>query len=162
MNSIEFTEQFLLKEVEAIEAANVRLHLLSAIVHGIETAGALLDSKPFKAKGQGQARFNLAIKKLFPASYIQANSHLNLYSQLRSHVAHCMLPAKTIEVHLNNAPHLLFENGKVHLSLPILFKDYQTAMRELLRLLKLGDLKNKRIVFDNLENLQTERKRPFH
>ena len=66
MNSKEFTEKYLLNEVKLIEAANVRLHLLSAIVHGIETAGARLDSLPFKAKGQGKKRFGLALRTLFP------------------------------------------------------------------------------------------------
>ncbi|MCF8465004.1 MAG: hypothetical protein K9G41_09190, partial [Flavobacteriales bacterium] len=81
-----------------MKAANVRLHLLSAMVHGIETAGALLDPLPFKAKGQGKKRFGLTLNKLFPVAYAQANRKMDLYSQLRSHMAHCMLPAKTIIV----------------------------------------------------------------
>ncbi|MBL4586589.1 MAG: hypothetical protein JKX84_05990, partial [Flavobacteriales bacterium] len=63
MDSITFAEQFLLKEIERMNTAGVRLQLLSGISHGIEVAGALLDKLPFKAKGQGKKRFNLALRE---------------------------------------------------------------------------------------------------
>lgn len=153
MNSKEFTKRYLLEEVKLIEAATVRLHLLSAIVHGIEAAGALLDSLPFKAKGQGQKRFNLAIKTLFPATYHETINEINLYSQLRSHISHCMLPAKTISVHSLAEPHLALVEKSLRLSLPKLYDDYCNAMELLIHKIDSGELKNKRIVFDNLENL---------
>lgn len=153
MNSREFAQRYLLEEVKLIEAAKVRLHLLSAMVHGIESAGALLDSLPFKAKGQGQKRFNLAIKTLFPEVYLQAMNELNLYSQLRSHISHCMLPAKTVSVHQNAEPHLVMVGKSMQFSLPTLFADYCKAMELLIEKIDSRELKNKRIVFDNLEKL---------
>lgn len=134
-----------------MKAASVRLHLLLAMVHGIETAGALLDPLPFKAKGQGKKRFDLAIRKLFPAEYMQANQHVNLYSQLRSHMAHCMLPAKTIEIHIEQeAQHLRFADNVLQISLNSFFDDYMRAIKKLIGMLESGNLKNKKIVLENL------------
>lgn len=135
-----------------MEAANVRLHLLAAIAHGIETAGALLDDKPFKAKGQGRKRFALALRKLFPQSYSEANQQLDLYGQLRSHMAHCMLPAQTLLITEDrNAPHLSFDGKLLHVSLPVLFNDYCCAIETLLSHIDSGQLTAKRIDFENLK-----------
>ncbi|MDB4655307.1 hypothetical protein OAE48_00515 [Flavobacteriales bacterium] len=154
MDSAEFTNRFLISEVEKMHAAGVELHLLSAITHGIETSGALLDSLPFKAKGQGKKRFNLALKKLFPKEYLSANMKLDLYSQLRSHMAHCMLPAKSILIASKESEyHLLFKEKLLHISLEQLYIDYCCAMQLLLETLESGELKNKRIAFDNLNSL---------
>ena len=150
MDSKTFAKQYLLHEVEQMKAANVRLHLLSAMVHGIETAGALLDPLPFKAKGQGKNRFDLALKKLFPIEYIQANQKVNLYSQLRSHMAHCMLPAKTVVIQVSEENHLLFSEGALQISLNTFYEDYCSAISKLITQLEAGKLKNKKIVFENL------------
>ena len=154
MDSAEFTNRFLISEVDKMHSADVQLHLLSAITHGIETAGALLDTLPFKAKGQGKKRFNLALKKLFRKEYLSANLKLDLYGQLRSHMAHCMLPANSILV-VSNKPdkHLLFEGKLLHISLEQLYIDYRCAMQLLLKTLESGELKNKKIAFENLHSL---------
>jgi hypothetical protein len=151
LDSRTFTEKYLLNEVKSIEAANVRLHLLSAIVHGIETAGALLDPLPFKAKGQGRKRFDLALKKLFPKDYLLVNLELDLYNLLRSHMAHCMLPAKQIVVSNSAANHLLLHDGQLEIDLDTLFNDYVQGIEKLIRLIESNQVKNKRIVFDNLK-----------
>ncbi|MGB0368013.1 MAG: hypothetical protein ACPGU4_04845 [Flavobacteriales bacterium] len=154
MNSIEFTNRFLISEVEKMHAAEVELHLLAAMVHGIETAGALLDSLPFKAKGQGKKRFNLALRKLFPKSYVAANKQMDLYGQLRSHMAHCMLPAKWIIVKKSNPEcHLQFDQKLLQISLESFYTDYCGAMQLLVKKLEAGELKNKKIAFDNLNTL---------
>ncbi|MCB0753999.1 MAG: hypothetical protein KDB98_00285 [Flavobacteriales bacterium] len=150
MDSKLFTEKYLLNEVKLIEAANVRLHLLSAIVHGIETAGALLDPLPFKAKGQGRKRFDLALNKVFPKAYSTANSELDLYNLLRSHMAHCMLPAKQIVVTLSAEHHLQLINGQLEIDLKTFYKHYIQAMDKLIQLIETNQVKNKKIVFDNL------------
>lgn len=152
MNSKEFTQKYLLNEVKLIEAANVRLHLLSAMVHGIETAGALLDEKPFKAKGQGKKRFGLALRKLFPKPYSETNSRFDLYNLLRSHMAHCMLPAKEILISDSKNSHLSIENN-LQLHLPSFYEDYVTAIEQLVQLIDAEQVKNKRIDFDNLKQL---------
>lgn len=154
MDAKSFAQQYLLEEIKQMQAAHVRLHLLLAMVHGIETAGALLDTLPFKAKGQGKKRFDLAIRKLFPKTYTQANRHTNLYSQLRSHMAHCMLPAKTIQIHLaKETEHLTFTDNVLQISLTAFFDDYCQAIASLLTMIESGKLKNKKIVFENLNTL---------
>lgn len=155
MNSKEFAQQYLLIEIEQMKAADVRLHLLSAMVHGIETAGALLDSLPFKAKGQGKKRFSIALKKLFPSNYAEAGNKLDLYGLLRSHMAHCMLPAQQIHVHLNNeGQHLRYSEKVMHVSIEAFYHDYHRAMTELILQLEAGKLKNKTIQFDNLDSIK--------
>lgn len=155
MNSKEFAEQYLLIEVEKMKAADVRLHLLSAMVHGIEAAGALLDPLPFKAKGQGKKRFAIALKKLFPSSYMEAGSKLDLYGLLRSHMSHCMLPAQQIHVHLNNeGQHLHFSDKVMNISIEAFYVDYHRAMTALVGQLESGKLKNKTIQFDNLDSIK--------
>lgn len=131
-----------------MQQAGVQLQLLAAMVHGIETAGALLDEKPFKAKGQGKKRFELALKKLFPSVYVQVNLKANLYNQLRSHMAHCMLPAKTILLISDKHQHLSYNEEQWNISIEVLFNDYRKAMEKLLELLRDGKLKNKRIDFN--------------
>ena len=153
MDSKAFAQQYLLTEVEQMKAANVRLHLLSAMVHGIETAGALLDSLPFKAKGQGKTRFGIALKKLFPAEYNQANLQIDLYSQLRSHMSHCMLPAKTIT--FSDDRHLHISQNMMNIVLDAFYDDYCCAMKLLIEQLESGKLKNKKIAFENLKSLET-------
>ena len=153
MNSKEFTEKYLLNEVKLIEAANVRLHLLSAMVHGIETAGALLDSLPFKAKGQGKKRFDLALRKLFPSNYSEVNSELDLYNFLRSHMAHSMLPGKQIILSETKNSHLLLAENRLQIHLPSLYNDYVLAIEKLIELIDADQVKNKRIEFDNLRHL---------
>ena len=154
MDSILFTQSFLVTEVDKMHSAGVKLHLLSAMVHGIETSGALLDRLPFKAKGQGKKRFNLALRKLFPKAYVDANAKLDLYSQLRSHMAHCMLPDKSIiVVNDNSKQHLIFEEKLLHVSLETLYNDYRCAIELLIEKLEAGELKSKRIAFENLNSI---------
>lgn len=136
-----------------IEAANVRLHLLSAMVHGIETAGALLDPHPFKAKGQGKKRFQLALNKLFPKVYTQAGTKLHLYNILRSHISHCMLPARQVVLTDSKVRHLNQSENELQFHLPSFYTDYEAAIEKLIQLIESGQVKTKRIVFDNLEHL---------
>lgn len=156
MDSKEFAQQYLLNEVKAIEAANARLQLLLAIAHGIETVGAMLDELPYKAKGQGSKRFNLALRKLFPKAYSSANQSVNLYSQLRSHLAHCMIPSNLILVEMETENHLRMKENLLHISLKMLFDDYCCAIEKLIQRIDSGELKSKRIIFDNLNGIRTD------
>lgn len=153
MNSKEFAQQYLLLEVEKMKAADVRLHLLSAMVHGIETAGALLDTMPFKAKGQGKKRFVLALNRLFPSIYMEAGMKLDLYGLLRSHMSHCMLPAKQIHVS-DELQHLHYSDEVMNISIESFYRDYHRAITDLVGQLETGRLKNKKIQFDNLDPIK--------
>ncbi|MBI1288117.1 MAG: hypothetical protein GC178_11145 [Flavobacteriales bacterium] len=154
MEARDFAQKFLLEEVKKMEAANVPLHLLLAIVQGMETAGALLDDKPFKAKGQGKKRFQFTLRKLFPKPYSEANNRLDLYSQLRSHMAHCMLPATSIVVVTDADNHLAFDSeNRLQLCPRSFFTDYENAILALLEKLDSGELQNKKVLFDGLNEL---------
>lgn len=148
-----FIERFLVDEIKQMQAANVRLHLFIGMLQGIETAGALMDNKPFKAKGQGKKRFALALNKLFPDSYLQMNHQKNLYGILRSHTVHCMLPANGVRLVADGDHHFLLENEILTISISTFSEDYLAAMRALLDRSESGKLPDKKIYFQSIESL---------
>jgi hypothetical protein len=156
LNSKSFAKQVLLEEVRRMEAAHVPLHLLLAMVQGIETAGALLDDKPFKAKGQGRKRFQIALHRLFPKAYLEADRKLDLYSQLRSHMSHCMLPATSIILTENPSLHLDTVSGNVQICLKSFYIDYEAAILALTHQFDSGKLKEKNIAFQSLQGFDTD------
>ena len=58
------------------------------IGQGIETMGAFLDKKPFRAKGQAASRFSVALDELFPPRYSALNGRGFLFANLRSSLTH--------------------------------------------------------------------------
>ncbi len=136
-----------------MKAANVRLHLFIAMLQGIETAGALIDQKPFKAKGQGRKRFSLALGRLFPTSYSIANNQLDLYGVLRSHSVHCMVPSHLVRLEDSAASHLVFNDSILTISLEQFYTDYCTAIESLLTRIQNDQIKRKRIPLTSIETL---------
>lgn len=138
-----------------MHAADIRLHLLAAMMQGVETSGAFLDRLPFKSKGQGRKRFALALKMLFPVAYLRANEHVDLYGVLRSHLSHNLLPGKQVFVHEepDEQKHLVFDGEMLHISIPVLFNDYCCAVQKLLEMMDSGQLKDKKIPLDNMERM---------
>ena len=47
---------------------------LIILSQSIETLGAFIDNKPFRAKMQSKKRFGMALKMLFPREYKRANN----------------------------------------------------------------------------------------
>ncbi len=129
-----------------MHAAGVHFHTLAAMAHGIEVSGALLDNRPFKAKGLGRTRFLLAISQLFPAGYLVADRQVDLYGQLRSHLSHSLLPGQLLTFS-DEEPHLAWNGKTVNLSMPRLFADYEAAMLQLLKRAEEGRLKEKILRF---------------
>jgi hypothetical protein len=154
LDSKEFAKRYLLEEIEKIEAANARLHLLMAIANGIETAGALLDELPYKAKGQGKKRFELALRKLFSAEYLVAHRNIDLYSQLRSHLAHSMIPSDLLRIEDQGKLHLQMDQKVLIISLRSLFEDYRCAIEKLIGKMEANELRSKRISFENLNGIR--------
>ena len=69
-------------------------------------------------------------------------------------MAHCMLPAKTIQIeNTDTEQHLSYSDGMLLISLETFYNDYRCAVLHLIEKLEAGELKNKRIVFENLEGL---------
>lgn len=122
--------------------AGIHFHTLSAIAHGIEVCGALLDKRPFKAKGLGRSRFGLGLSQLFPAEYAKAGMKVDLYGQLRSHLSHSMVPGKMIAL-TDDGPHLEFDGERLSVSLTRFFADYEKAVEQLLDRLGRGIVKEK-------------------
>lgn len=145
MNTAEFVRTVLLEEVQAMHHAGVYFHTLSAIAHGIEVCGALMDKRPFKAKGLGRSRFSAALRQLFPDSYTVADHQLDLYGQLRSHMSHSMIPGNLVNIQ-KQGHHLLFDKGVLHVSMEQLFSDYVLAIQRLLKMAESDALPHKRII----------------
>lgn len=131
METADFVRNVLLDEVRTMQAAGVQYHTLAAMAHGIEVCGALLDNRPFKAKGLGRSRFSLALQQLFPPEYAKADRTVDLYGQLRSHMSHCMIPGKWI-VFTDDRAHLDSNGGQLQFSMVQFFTDYEKAIRQLL------------------------------
>jgi hypothetical protein len=138
-----FIRDILLGEVRQMHRAGADMHLLAAMAHGIEVCGALLDDRPFKAKGLGRQRFALALRRLFPKEYTEVSLKVDLYGQLRSHMSHAMLPGQLIR--LGDGAHLGFDGKVLNLSLQHLFADYDAALTRLLELVRQGKLPHKRV-----------------
>jgi hypothetical protein len=124
--------------------SGVPMHTLAAVAHGIEVCGALLDSKPFKAKGLGRTRFQLTLTKLFPRNYAMVTTKVDLYGQLRSHMSHSMIPGQLI-ILADDTRHLHLVDGRLELSLNLIVSDYLLACQQLLMLIESGKLPSKRI-----------------
>jgi hypothetical protein len=129
-----------------MHAAGVHFQTLAAMAHGIEVSGALLDNRPFKAKGLGRTRFLLALSQLFPPEYLAADRHVDLYGQLRSHLSHSLLPGQLLTFS-EALPHLSLDGRTVNLSMSRLFSDYEAAMLQLLKRAEEGRLKEKMLLF---------------
>lgn len=133
----------LLDEVRTMQLSGVRTHLLAAMAHGIEVCGALLDDRPFKAKGLGRTRFQLALTRLFPKDYTVAIQTVDLYGQLRSHLSHGLLPGP--KVMLTDDAHLIVREGVMQLALAQFFHDYERAVSKLLEMSEADQIPEKRI-----------------
>jgi hypothetical protein len=142
LETADFVRSVLLDEVRAMRQAGVRFHTLAAMAHGIEVCGALLDNRPFKAKGLGRSRFSLALTQLFPSEYAKANRTVDLYGQLRSHMSHSMVPGKMI-VLSDDAAHLEFDGARLSISLMEFFIDYEKSLGQLLDRIGRGSMKEK-------------------
>lgn len=150
-SSASFIRVYLIDEVKAMERARVKLHLLAAISHGIEVAGALMDDLPYKAKGHGRKRFELALRKLFPKPYAASLRELDLYGQLRSHLSHSMVPANTLSFTTQPQLHLEQHNDSVSICLAQLSADYFDAMERLHAMTTKNELPQKKVSWGNLE-----------
>jgi len=152
-DSASFIRLYLIDEVKAMQQAGVKLHLLAAISHGIEVAGALIDDLPYKAKGHGRKRFELALRKLFPKAYSTTLRELDLYGQLRSHLSHSMVPANTLTFVTEHERHLSRNNASICIALSQLCTDYLEAMERLHSMATKNELPQKKISWGNLNPL---------
>lgn len=112
---------------------------------GIETMGAFLDKKPFRAPGQSRERFAAALVELFPPRYAQLNGRDFLYRNLRSSLTHLSIGSPHLALTTDPArgEHLSVRNKKTTLVLPELLRDYRAAWEKVIERLKNGTLRVK-------------------
>ena len=115
------------------------------IGQGIETMGAFLDRKPFRAKGQSRERFSRALSKLFPPRYAQLNGRDFLYRNLRSSLTHLAVGSPHLWLAAGDTPgkHLWVEDKKTTLVLERLLEDYCAGWETIIARLTEGTLRVK-------------------
>ena len=118
------------------------------IAQGIETMGAFIDKKPFKARGQGAARFALALERLFPARYSSFNRRDFLYQHLRGNLTHLSVgsPHLILGNRADGVNHLWVENKKTSIVLEDLMEDYICAWNRVIKGLESGEIRIKPLV----------------
>ena len=84
----EWIREVLCRQTEALAGAGFTDIAFMVIGQGIETMGAFLDKKPFRAPGQSHERFDKALAELFPPRYAELNGRGFLYRNLRSSLTH--------------------------------------------------------------------------
>ncbi len=115
------------------------------IGQGIETMGAFLDRKPFRAKGQSRERFSRALSELFPPRYAQLNGRDFLYRNLRSSLTHLAVGSPHLWLVAGDTPgkHLWVEGKKTTLVLERLLEDYCAGWETIIARLTDGTLRVK-------------------
>ena len=115
------------------------------IGQGIETMGAFLDKKPFRAKGQAASRFSVALDELFPPRYSALNGRGFLFANLRSSLTHLSVgsPHLVLAHTCDKAVHLSEKYKKTTLVLENLMDDYVAAWEKIIDRLAGGTLRIK-------------------
>lgn len=115
------------------------------IGQGIETMGAFLDKKPFRAKGQAASRFSVALDELFPPRYSALNGRGFLFANLRSSLTHLSVgsPHLILAHTCDKAVHLSVKDKKTTLVLENLMDDYVAAWEKIIDRLAGGTLRIK-------------------
>ena len=115
------------------------------IGQGIETMGAFLDKKPFRAKGQAASRFSVALDELFPPRYSALNGRGFLFANLRPSLTHLSVgsPHLVLAHTCDKAVHLSVKDKKTTLVLENLMDDYVAAWEKIIDRLAGGTLRIK-------------------
>ena len=115
------------------------------IGQGIETMGAFLDKKPFRAKGQAASRFSVALDELFPPRYSALNGRGFLFANMRSSLTHLSVgsPHLVLAHTCDKAVHLSVKDKKTTLVLENLMDDYVAAWEKIIDRLAGGTLRIK-------------------
>ena len=148
MNSKQFIERFLIKEVESLIKHEQYYPTLVYTSIGIETLGAIIDDKPIRAREQSKFRFASALFHLFPNQYGFVNKQNFLYDALRNHSAHNLLPSsKLLIVNKKNKTvrHLDQSKEQTTLIIEYLANDFIKACYLAIDKIDKGEVKMKQI-----------------
>lgn len=137
-----------IEQVSRLVADGYTMIAYMVIAQGIETMGAFIDKKPFKARGQGAARFALALEKLFPDRYSAFNRRDFLYQNLRGNLTHLSVgsPYIVLGSRKDNVKHLWVENKKTSIVIEDLLDDFTSAWERVIQMIESGVLKTKPLV----------------
>jgi len=156
MNTKEFVKDIIIDRIG--EMIDTEMYHMAFILMGqsIETLGAVIDSKPLKAKAQSKKRFDAAIYKLFPKDYQRINRNGFLYDQLRTTLTHLFVPGGFVLLtSANNKTygnkHLQKDNDRIILVAEEFYKDLVNAANRLFDGIDKGIVKRKEIKLDNFE-----------
>lgn len=148
MDSKTFIERFMVKEVESMLEHQLYYPLLVYTAIGIETLGAIIDTKPIRAREQSRFRFASALYNLFPNQYGFVNKQNFLYDALRNHSAHNLMPSsKLLLINKDDKTvrHLDQKKSQVSLVIEILAKDFLKACETAISKIDSGEVKLKQI-----------------
>lgn len=148
MDSKTFIERFMIKEVESMLEHQLYYPLLVYTAIGIETLGAIIDTKPIRAREQSRFRFASALYNLFPNQYGFVNKQNFLYDALRNHSAHNLMPSsKLLLINKDDKTvrHLDQKKNQVSLVIEILAKDFLKACETAIYKIDSGEVKLKQI-----------------
>ncbi len=138
-----FLEKLLITDIKKLIDNNQEYIALIIMSQSIETLGAFLDKKPFRAKAQSKKRFSLALKKLFPYKYTKANDKFFLYDKLRNNIAHILIPSHKIIVinGLEKHKHMEISNGNLYIYIDEFYNDVKSASEELISMINNNKIK---------------------
>jgi hypothetical protein len=144
---IDFLRNHVLETVESTFRNNQLLFGFMTAAQATEIMGSYLDDKPLRAKQQSLKRFSLAINRLFPQAYYDANNDNFLYFQLRACMTHMFLPTARLSLNSGKGtkekPHLFELDGVLYLYSEEYLRDFRYAISNLERRIKEGRIKLK-------------------
>ena len=142
-----FLNKILIEDVKKLIDNQQYYIALIIMSQSIETLGAFLDNKPFRAKAQSKKRFSLALRYLFPNKYKKANNNFFLFDKLRNHIAHILIPSSRINILEKNSEekHMQIINGVLNISITEFYKDVKTATEKLIKMIDNKEIKYKKL-----------------
>lgn len=141
-----YVERHLLAELREVAKVNAPTLLLTGIMQGIESLGALLDDKPLKARDQSKRRFRSALRRLFGARYREVDDRIDLYERLRNHLAHVRSISASIAVTEQADLHLTSVSDVVNIHPATFLSDFEDACNRIIESDKNGRLPRKNII----------------
>jgi len=142
-----FLKQLLIIDIKKLIDNKQEYVALIIMSQSIETLGAFLDSKPFRAKAQSKKRFSLALKKLFSYKYRKANDKFFLYEKLRNHIAHILIPSSKIIIipNTNEYKHMEISKGNLYICIEEFYNDVKIATEELIVMIEKNKIMYKKL-----------------
>ncbi len=130
MQSIDFLEQFIIKQSKKHIDNKSYLSSIIILSIGLEIMGGFFDKKPLKSPKQSKLRFRIAVNKLMDVKYSRYNLNDNLYESMRNQLVHSLLIGGKFKLSLTEK-HLNENDGFVVFN-PLLFhNDMIIALKRL-------------------------------